>query len=87
MSKIDLKRDLKHLYKPSAKSVVSVDVLAMRFLMIAGQGDPNNSPGYAEAVEALFSVSVAKFAVKRSPCSVDYSVMPPGGSCVRQLPG
>ncbi len=77
MSKIDLKRDLKHLYKPSAKSVVAVDVPAMRFLMIDGQGDPNNAPEYAEAVEALFSVSyVAKFTVKRSPSSVDYSVMP-----------
>jgi hypothetical protein len=77
MSKIDLKRDLKHLYKPSAKAVVSVDVPTMRFLMINGQGDPNNSPDYAQAVEALFSVSyVAKFAVKRSSSSVDYSVMP-----------
>lgn len=77
MSKIDLKRELKHLYKPSAKSVATVDVPAMRFLMIDGQGDPNNSSEYTEAVEALFSVSyVTKFSVKRSPSAVDYSVMP-----------
>lgn len=77
MSKIDLKRELKHLYKPSARSVATVDVPAMRFLMIDGQGDPNNSTEYAEAVEALFSVSyVTKFSVKRSLSAVDYSVMP-----------
>jgi hypothetical protein len=77
MSKIDLKTDLKHLYKPSAKSVVSVDVPTMRFLMIDGHGDPNTSTDYAEAVESLFSVSyAAKFAVKRGATAVDYSVMP-----------
>lgn len=77
MSKIDLKTDLKYLYKPSAKSVVSVDVPTMRFLMIDGHGDPNTSTDYAEAVEALFSVSyAAKFAVKRGATAVDYSVMP-----------
>ncbi|MCD2453555.1 GyrI-like domain-containing protein [Methylicorpusculum oleiharenae] len=77
MSKIDLKRELKHLYKPPARSVATVDVPAMRFLMIDGQGDPNNSTEYAEAVEALFSVSyVTKFSVKRSLSAVDYSVMP-----------
>jgi hypothetical protein len=77
MSKIDLKRELKHLYKPSARSVATVDVPSMRFLMIDGQGDPNNSTEYAEAVEALFSVSyVTKFSVKRSLSAVDYSVMP-----------
>lgn len=77
MPKIDLKTELKYLYKPSARSVVSVDVPAMRFLMIDGHGDPNSSPDYAEAVEALFSVSyAAKFAVKRGRTAVDYSVMP-----------
>lgn len=77
MTKIDLRKELKQLYKPSAKSVATVDVPPMRFLMIDGQGDPNNSTEYAAAVEALFSVSyVTKFTVKRSSSSVDYSVMP-----------
>jgi hypothetical protein len=77
MSKIDLKIDLKHLYKPSVKSVVTVDVPTMRFLMIDGQGDPNTSSDYADTVEALFSVSYAvKFAVKRGVSAVDYAVMP-----------
>ncbi len=77
MSKVDLRTKLKHLYKPSSKAVVAVTVPAMRFLMIDGKGDPNNSDDYTEAVEALFSVSyTAKFAVKRGTTAVDYSVMP-----------
>lgn len=77
MHKIDLKKELKHLYQPSAKEVVQVDVPAFRFLMIDGEGDPNTSPKYAQAVEALFSVSyTVKFKVKKGPQAVDYAVMP-----------
>jgi hypothetical protein len=77
MSKLDLKRELKHLYQASAKEVVEVDVPAMRFLMIDGEGDPNTSPAYVAAVEALFSVSyTAKFMVKKGAQQLDYAVMP-----------
>jgi hypothetical protein len=75
--KIDLKRDLKHLYQASAKEVVRVDVPALQFLMIDGEGDPNTSQKYAEAVAALFSVSyTAKFMIKKGAQGIDYSVMP-----------
>lgn len=77
MEKIDVKRELKHLYQPSAKEIVQVDVLAFEFLMIDGRGDPNTSDAYAAAVEALFSVSyTAKFMVKKGAQGIDYSVMP-----------
>lgn len=77
MEKIDLKKELKHLYQPSAKEVVQVEVPAFRFLMIDGQGDPNSSKDYAEAVEALFSAAYAvKFMVKKGPEGIDYAVMP-----------
>ncbi len=77
MEKIDLKRELKHLYLPSAKHITAVDVPAMDFLMLDGQGDPNTSQAYADAVEALFSLSYAiKFAVKKGPLAIDYGVMP-----------
>ena len=77
MSKIDLKKDLKHLYQPSAKAVVQVEVPTLRYLMVDGQGDPTTVPAYAQAVEALFSVSyTAKFMVKKGPQAVDYAVMP-----------
>jgi hypothetical protein len=75
MDKIDLKKELKNLYNPSSKIVVVVDVPAMNFLMIDGEGDPI-SLQYAAAIEALFGVSYAlKFIIKKGK-GVDYSVMP-----------
>lgn len=77
MDKIDLKKELKQLYRPSAKEVVEVDVPAMNYLMVDGEGDPNTSQAYSDAVEALFSVSYAvKFMVKKGESAVDYAVMP-----------
>jgi hypothetical protein len=76
VTKADLKKVLKHLYGPSAKEVLVVDAPPMNFVMIDGQGDPNTSPEYAEALEALYAVSYAiKFKVKRSE-GIDYGVMP-----------
>ena len=80
MTKIDLKKELKHLYNPSAKEVVVVDVPPMNFLMIEGEGDPNTAQEYQEAIEALYAVAYAlKFMVKKGRSAVDYTVMPPEG--------
>ena len=77
MAKIDLKKELKHLYQPSAREVVAVDVPEFRYLMIDGAGDPNTTPAFTHAVEALFSVSyTAKFMLKKGPQAIDYAVMP-----------
>jgi hypothetical protein len=77
MEKVDLKKELKHLYRASAREVAEVVVPPLRYLMIDGSGDPNTSREYVEAVEALFSVSyTAKFAVKKGPTAIDYAVMP-----------
>lgn len=77
MAKRDLKREFRGLYSTSARQVVEVDVPALCYLMIDGQGDPNTSATYAQAVEALFSVSYAvKFACKRGVQGIDYGVMP-----------
>jgi hypothetical protein len=74
--KIDLRRELKHLYRPPTKEVVEVEVPEMRFLMVDGEGDPNTSEAYREAVEALYAISYAlKFAVKKEQ-ALDYGVMP-----------
>jgi hypothetical protein len=76
VDKIDLKRELKEFYRPSASKVASVEVPQMRFLMVDGQGDPNTSQEYGDAVEALFALAYAlKFAVKKEH-EVDYGVMP-----------
>ncbi len=77
MSKVDHKKELSQFYKPSAKQVTEITVPTMAFLMVDGHGDPNTSPAYTEAVEALFSVSyTSRFALKRSVPSYDYAVMP-----------
>ena len=72
----DFKIDLKGLYSPSTREVSVVNVPPMNFIMIDGHGDPNISPAYAEAVQALYGVAYAiKFKVKRGG-GTDYSVMP-----------
>ena len=77
MQKIDLKKEFKHLYKPSPKKVEIVDVPRMNFLMIDGKGDPNTSQEFKEAVEALFGLSYkVKFIVKKDMLRLDYAVMP-----------
>lgn len=78
MTKVDLRKELKQLYLPSAKAIAEVQVPAFTFLMVDGQGDPNNSADYTEAVEALFTVAyTAKFMMKKAPAgSRDYAVMP-----------
>ena len=52
--KVDFKKELKHLYNPSSKEVVIIDVPGMNFLMVDGAGNPNAALEYKDAVEALF---------------------------------
>ena len=77
MNKIDYKKQLKHLYGASEKKVEVVEVPSMNFLMIDGEGDPNTSQSFSDAIEALFSVSYTlKFMVKNGKTGVDYGVLP-----------
>lgn len=78
MEKIDYKKQLKEFYGASAKRVDIVDVPAMRFLMVDGQGDPNTDQTFKDAVEALFSAAYAiKFMIKKGDdAAVDYGVLP-----------
>lgn len=77
MKKVDYKKELKQLYLPSSKEVSIVEVPRQQFIMIDGQGDPNTSKEFQEAVEALFSLSYAlKFIVKKGKTGIDYGVMP-----------
>ncbi len=76
VAKLDLVKERPDLYRPSVKEPVLVDVPEMAFLMVDGRGDPNTTPEYAEALNALYSISYGvKFAVKRGG-SVDFKVMP-----------
>jgi hypothetical protein len=75
LDKVDLKKELKNLYNPSAKEVSVVDVPTMNFLLVNGEGAPT-SPQYSEAIEALFTVAYTlKFMIKKVK-GIDYGVMP-----------
>ena len=77
MEKIDYKKELKHLYRSSAKKVEVVEVPKMNFLMIDGEGDPNTSQSFQDAIEVLYPLSYTlKFFIKRSKIGIDYGVLP-----------
>jgi len=77
MEIINFKKEWKYLYQPSSKEVVMVDVPPMNFLMVDGEGDPNTSQAFSDAIAALFAVSyTVKFMIKKSVMAIDYSVMP-----------
>lgn len=82
MKTLDLKKELKHLYAPSAKKPEIVQVPRLQFAMIDGaieKGyEPGNSPAFAAATQALYSISYTlKFMLKkRTTNPIDYPVMP-----------
>ncbi|MBV6402208.1 MAG: hypothetical protein CNIPEHKO_02514 [Anaerolineales bacterium] len=85
MKTLDLKKELKYLYQPSAKKAEIVKVPKLQFAMVDGvieKGkEPGNSPAFAEATQALYSISYTlKFMLKkRKTNAIDYSVMPLDG--------
>lgn len=82
MEKLDLKKEYKHLYNPSAKQVSLVTVPRFNFIMIDGTIPPNikvdDAPDYQNAVETLYSLSYTiKFICKKRKTNpIDYAVMP-----------
>jgi len=77
MQKTDYKKELKHLYRPSTKKVEIVDVPTMNFLMIDGQGDPNTSQAFQDAISTLYPLSYTlKFMIKKGDTGIDYGVLP-----------
>ena len=76
MTKTDFKKELRHLYKPTAKEFTVVEVPRLQFLMVDGHGDPNTAQEYKDAIEALYAVAYrVKFASKRE-LDRDYVVLP-----------
>ena len=75
MTKIDLKQTLDSYQAKSGQFRV-LDMPPMRYLMIDGHGDPNSSPVFAEALQALYPVAYKlKFASKLE-LERDFVVMP-----------
>jgi hypothetical protein len=81
MKTLDLKTQFKHLYQPSPKKVEIVQVPRLQFVMIDGAiekgAEPGTSPSFAEATQALYSISYTlKFMLKkRKDNPIDYPVM------------
>ncbi|MGN9812811.1 GyrI-like domain-containing protein [Micromonospora sp. BQ11] len=73
--KIDFKKTL-DAYQARRGRFRTVDVPDMQYLMIDGRGDPNTSPAFTEAIEALYPTAYKlKFASKRN-LGRDYVVPP-----------
>lgn len=73
--KIDFKKTL-DAFRAKRDQFRIVDVPDMQYLMLDGHGDPNTSPAFAEAIEALYPIAYKlKFASKDS-LGRDYVVPP-----------
>lgn len=75
----DFKKEYKDLYMPKAKPVL-VDVPVMNFLMIDGNGDPNNNREFQQATELLYGLSytikMSKMKDNQPPGYFEYVVPP-----------
>src|SRR5687767_2904700 len=82
MKTLDLKKEYKFLYTPSAKKPELLKVPRLQFAMIDGaieKGyEPGNSPTFQEATAALYGIAYSlKFMLKkREKDPIDYPVMP-----------
>lgn len=89
MDKIDYKKTEKHLYLPKSPAIVQVP--EMVFFAVDGQGDPNTSPAYAQAMELLyglsFTVKMSKMGGEEPAGYFDYVVPPLEGLWWTEDPG
>jgi len=81
MKTLDLKKELKTYYQPSAKKPEIITVPRFQFAMIDGAiekgSEPGKSPAFAEATQAVYGISYTlKFMLKkRKVDAIDYPVM------------
>ena len=81
MKTLDLRKQYKNLYQPSAKKIETVQVPNLQFAMIDGAIEKGSEPGksqqFAEATQALYGLSYTlKFMLKkRKTNAIDYPVM------------
>lgn len=76
MQSYDVKKERKDLYAPRAGDFTIVDVPEMQFFMVDGHGDPNTSPAYKQAVEALYTSSYAVRALAKTRLERVHTVGP-----------
>ncbi len=73
---IDFKKTFKGFYSAKTDQFTVVKLPSMNYLMVDGAGDPNTSPEYVEAIEALYSVSYALKFYSKNELAKDYVVPP-----------
>lgn len=76
MPKLDFTQQLKHLYRPSAKDFMVVEVPPLQYVMIDGHGDPNTAQEYTDALEALYAASYRVKFISKDDLAKDYVVPP-----------
>jgi hypothetical protein len=78
---LDLRKQYKYLYQPSAKKIETVQVPCLQFAMIDGAIEKGSEPGkshlFAESTQAMYSMAYTlKFMLKkRKTNAIDYPVM------------
>jgi hypothetical protein len=81
MKTLDLRKKYKYLYQPSAKKIEVAQVPRLQFAMVDGAIEkghgPGDSPGFQDAVQALYGISYTlKFMLKKRKSNpIDYPVM------------
>ncbi|NOY97575.1 MAG: hypothetical protein GXP40_00010 [Chloroflexi bacterium] len=81
MTKLDLRKEFKHLYAPSARRVDIVDIPEFNFVMVDGKIEPGKEPATSEAFQdalnVLYGISFTlKFISKlRKTNPIDYKIM------------
>ena len=66
MEKRDFKKEMKEFYGQRTENPSIVTIPPMNFITIEGQGDPNASKEYTEALNALYSAAyTVKFMIKK----------------------
>ena len=79
MNKIDFRKQYKQFYAPK-KEPSLIEIPAMQFIMVDGQGDPNDEAGeYTKAIELLYALT---YTIKMNcidysaPSAYEYNVLP-----------
>ena len=75
MPKLDLRKQYKDFYKAGPEPRL-LTLPPLLYLCIDGRGDPNHSPDFGAAMQALYSLAYGlKFAVKKQNPALDFGVM------------
>src|SRR5690606_20350552 len=76
VEKYDIKVAHRELYAPKGRDFHIVEVPPLTYLAVDGSGDPNTSPQYAAAVEALYTLAYTTKARSRTRHGRDFVVAP-----------